>query len=181
MPDAFKYSYRIFGLTVACPPIERIGLVRGKSTDHGNSSQIFLDWKSFAFILKKYERLDRGLFGRRHEFRFLKCYLFEILIDERPIEEAEPKLHAKYISHRVVDRFHRHPAALYKLFAELIVCSADHLHIGAAVERVHRRFAVISGKSVRHEFFHGCVVAHNQAVEFPFIAKDLSEQPRIRG
>ena len=99
----------------------------------------------------------------------------------RIVEQAESKLDPKDVADRVIDRRHCHLFLLDQVLAVLVVVSADHFHIGPGVQRVHSRISLGTRKAVEHQLHHRRVIADDQAVELPFVAKDLLQNEWIRG
>jgi hypothetical protein len=55
----------------------------------------------------------------------------------------------------------------------LIIEAADHLHVGAGIQSVHRSVGFGRSQTVEHELHHGGVIADDKAVEFPFVTQDF--------
>ena len=60
-----------------------------------------------------------------------------------------------------------------------VVKAADHFHIGARVESVHRGLSLAAGEAVKHQLHDRRVVADDDAVKFPFVAEHLFQNKWI--
>ena len=107
------------------------------------------------------------------------------LVDVGVVEEPGAELHAQDAAHRVVEARHRDPVLREQLLAEVADVRADHLGVGARVQRGLRRVgsvgrdAVAAGPRVRvlgragAQLGDGGVVALDEAVEAPLLLEDV--------
>ena len=127
-------------------------------------------------------RPRRGAVGGGHEAGRIDGLR---LVDVGVLEQPGAELHAQDPPHRVVDAGHRDAVLGQQLLAEVADVRADHLRVGAGVERGLRRVRSVGGDAVAArarvrvhrragpQLGDGRVVALDEAVEAPLLLEDV--------
>ena len=150
-----------------------------KRTNDGNLLKGPAEGQRAIVVFQKHHR-SRGQFAfRRKPFRAVQGCFYCRLIYVGVIEQTELILNSQDGQYGGVDLLFRQLAIGDELGEVVGIGEARHVHVDAGSQSLEGRIRVILGIAVGYETADGHSVRHNEALESPFPAQYVRQQPVI--